>query len=168
MQTYVRLSPSDVNDFSLHDILSTTLGEHHVQKLITLKLDEKKINMTILTITNVTVQQGSHFTKVFFSRQGASQAICLSGAFLLHSFCSQFFVSWHMKLHMHLNYAHEINKLLFSEYFLHSWLTFNSFENLMIILENCNVAQMIKNWFLHFLYVKQIGLLQFFGIDVTS
>ena len=25
------------------DILSTTLGEHHVQKLVTLKLNEKKI-----------------------------------------------------------------------------------------------------------------------------
>ena len=50
MQTNVRLIPSDMNDFSLRDrptdILSTTLGEHHVQNLITLKLDEIKIFWT--------------------------------------------------------------------------------------------------------------------------
>ena len=45
MQTFVWLSPSYMNDFSLRDqnILSTTLSEHHVQKLITLKLDGIKI-----------------------------------------------------------------------------------------------------------------------------
>ena len=58
MQTNVRLSPSDMNDFSLrdrHTFFSTTIGEHHVQNLITLKLDEikifRKIYMTIPTVT---------------------------------------------------------------------------------------------------------------------
>ena len=54
LQTDVRISLTNMNDFYLawlHNILSTTLREHHVQKFSTIKLDEmsiKNLDMTIL------------------------------------------------------------------------------------------------------------------------
>ena len=82
MQTNVRLSPSDMNDFSLRDrhtdILSTTLGEHHVQNLITLKLDEIKIFWNIYVTIGQTFCDRQTLLHTFFGFPGACSKVTFS------------------------------------------------------------------------------------------